>query len=105
VRLDRVVIDALGAHVNARNAARMYVGDAPFFTDAAAALAEATGATHVDTPYGTDVSSFLAALTLAMPAVAHARSGQVRCITRPKSEAMRVTRQLGLPPRNRRVCI
>ncbi len=33
------------------------------------------------------------------------RSGQVRYITRPKSEAMRVTRQLRLPPRNRRVCI
>ena len=30
------------------------------------------------------------------------RSGQVRYITRPKSEAMRVTRQLRLPPRNRR---
>ena len=33
------------------------------------------------------------------------RSGQVRYITRPKSEAMRVTRQLRLPPRNRWVCI
>ena len=33
------------------------------------------------------------------------RSGQVRYITRPKSEAMRVTRQLRLPPRDRRVCI
>jgi hypothetical protein len=33
-------------------------------------------------------------------------SGQVRYITRPKSEAMRVTRQLGLlSPRYRRVCI
>ena len=29
-------------------------------------------------------------------------SGQARNITRPKSEAMRVTRQLGLPPRYRR---
>ncbi len=32
-------------------------------------------------------------------------TGQVRYITRPKSEAMRVTRQLRLPPRDRRVCI
>ena len=31
------------------------------------------------------------------------RSGQVRYITRPKSETMRVTRQLGLPPRYRGV--
>jgi hypothetical protein len=33
------------------------------------------------------------------------RPGQVRYIARPKSEAMRVTRQLRLPPRYRRVCI
>ena len=33
------------------------------------------------------------------------RPGQVRYVTRPKSEAMRVTRQLRLPPRYRRVCI
>ncbi len=48
------------------------------------------------------------------PAASHVRgrSGQVRSgpsqvryITRPKSEAMRVTRQPRLPPRNRRACI
>ncbi len=33
------------------------------------------------------------------------RPGQVRYITRPKSEAMRVTREIRLPPRNRRACI
>ena len=42
-------------------------------------------------------------MTARAEAVERIRSGQVRYITRPKSETMRVTRQLGLPPRYRGV--
>ena len=42
-------------------------------------------------------------LRVAAPSRDSVRSGQVRYITRPKSETKRVTRQLGLPPRYRGV--
>ena len=40
---------------------------------------------------------------LLRPAIGQVRSGQVRYITRPKSRTVRVTRQLGQPPKYRRV--